>query len=185
MEEGADNDASEGRSGLGFHYSRARRLARASIAVQDMYKEKPVRRFGPFNFLFEHKGLGLLFATTLLFSGLFLFIPKFAGLRDYKSIGPLSLNLSAYNDNGRAVLEIHRRGAVPKGFEDELLSLDYELGERAGQAAILPKRTKEELVYLDLGPLTEAQALECLFKYGQHRLATLVPIQAAKEKVKP
>jgi hypothetical protein len=96
---------------LVFHYSRERRLSRASPRVRSLYDGSPPKRPGLIRSLTSNKSHSLQFlsiVTLMVMLSIFSFVTRD---RDALRLGKNTLTLEASEEGGLLYLVIHKRGA--------------------------------------------------------------------------
>ncbi|MDR2111460.1 MAG: hypothetical protein LBP32_09165 [Spirochaetaceae bacterium] len=175
-----DNESND--RDLVFYYSRARRLERASPAVQALNEPGPKIRAGFFRPLTATKSHSILFLTIILLFAV-IFIVSFLRPRDAAVLGGNALAVSAlgYRDSTILVIKkrIQREDAVYAGAVDMAVSpvLSPEDKEPGAEVPISAQRiffTLEPREEFRLSVPFEGPELLILLRAGEERITLRV-----------
>ena len=120
-----------------YHYSRERRLAKAPQSVQDLYNEKPRRRFGLFRSLTDSKPKAMLFFTILVMCVAALVFSRVGIFGTTYELEGNEIALQAMEYEGTVIL------AIRKSTKNTVVSRFTPAYTGAVALAVLPARSAE------------------------------------------
>lgn len=127
---------------LVFHYSRERRLARASEAVRAINEPGPAMKGGFVRVLFATRSGAVLFITIAILCAFILFVHYTRGRPDLK-IGGNQVSISALRYSGATYIELRKKALGDDyytGTVDLALSIPQKLMDAEMAAPIVNKR---------------------------------------------
>jgi hypothetical protein len=125
-----------------FHYSRERRLARASKAVRALNEPGPAMKGGLLRVLFATRAGTMLFITIAILCGFILFVYYTRDRPDLK-IGGNRVSISALNYSGKTYVEIKKKALGNDSYTgavDLALSIPQQLMEGETEAPVANQR---------------------------------------------
>jgi len=94
--------------GLIFHYSRERRLAKAPVEVQNLYKEQKKSRFGLIGVLIADRPRKILFFMIVFLCVLLLVLSAFGFLDNSHELDGNRIEITGVNFNGNTIINFNK-----------------------------------------------------------------------------